>query len=33
MPEFKHVVIVSDNIRGHYHQSLAVLAVLKSAIP
>ena len=24
MPEFKHVVIVSDNIRGHYHQSLGV---------
>ena len=24
MPEFKHVVIVSDNIRGHYHQSLGI---------
>ena len=24
MPNFKHVVIVSDNIRGHYHQSLGV---------
>ena len=24
MPQFKHVVIVSDNIRGHYHQSLGV---------
>ena len=24
MPDFKHVVIVSDNIRGHYHQSLGV---------
>ena len=24
MPSFKHVVIVSDNIRGHYHQSLGV---------
>ena len=24
MPKFKHVVIVSDNIRGHYHQSLGV---------
>ena len=24
MAEFKHVVIVSDNIRGHYHQSLGV---------
>ena len=21
MPEFKHVVVVSDGIRGHYHQS------------
>ena len=24
MPKFKHVVIVSDNIRGHYHQSLGI---------
>jgi len=24
MPQFDHVVIVSDNIRGHYHQSLGV---------
>ena len=24
MPDFKHVVIISDNIRGHYHQSLGV---------
>ena len=24
MPAFKHVVVVSDNIRGHYHQSLGV---------
>lgn len=24
MPEFKHVVILSDGIRGHYHQSLGV---------
>ena len=24
MPEFKHVIIVSDNIRGHYHQSLGI---------
>lgn len=24
MPNFKHVVIVSDNIRGHYHQSLGI---------
>ena len=24
MPQFKHVVIISDNIRGHYHQSLGV---------
>ena len=24
MPEFKHVMVVSDNIRGHYHQSLGI---------
>ena len=24
MPNFKHVVIVSDGIRGHYHQSLGI---------
>lgn len=24
MPKFNHVVIVSDNIRGHYHQSLGI---------
>ena len=24
MPKFKHVIVVSDNIRGHYHQSLGI---------
>lgn len=29
MPAFKHVVIISDGIRGHFHQSLGVARWLK----